>query len=319
MDYLLRISNILLAPLEYFSNPGSRVFGLYLATSLLMALVVHVWESRNTESAHGPASGIFPKKVYTHRSAMVDYLYFITNTILYAIILAPFAGFGIVVSTTLQHTFGLFLSPHVIFAISPLWATVGFSIVIALVADFGTFYTHYWMHRIPVLWEFHKVHHSAEVMTPITVYRMHPLDDILTMLTIGVLAGFVDAVARFFVTPNISQYTVYGLGVASYLFFLTGYHLRHSHIWLSYGPRLSRILISPAQHQIHHSKAKPHWNKNYGFIFAFWDWMFGSLYVPKEREQLEFGIGNGEEHLYSSPLKLYLLPFKRAFDLIRKR
>lgn len=319
MDYLPHISNILLAPLEYFSHPGSRVFGLYLATSLLIAIVIHIRESRQTHQSDGPMSGIFPRKVYTHHSAVVDYIYFVTNTILYAIILAPFAGLGIFISESLQDVFGIFLSPHTVAEISPIWGTIVFSIVTALVADFGTFFTHYWMHRIPVLWEFHKVHHSAEVMTPITVYRMHPLDDILTLLTIGVLTGFVDAVARFFVTPNISHYTVYGLGVASYLFFLTGYHLRHSHIWLSYGPRLSTILISPAQHQIHHSKARQHWNKNYGFIFAFWDYLFGSLYVPREREQLEFGIGNGEEALYSSPLKLYLLPFKRAFDLLKKR
>jgi sterol desaturase/sphingolipid hydroxylase (fatty acid hydroxylase superfamily) len=123
----------------------------------------------------------------------------------------------------------------------------------------------------------------------------------------------------FFVSPVISVYAVYGLGVATYLFFLTGYHLRHSHIWLSYGLLLSTILISPAQHQIHHSKAKRHWDKNYGFILAIWDYLFGSLYVPKQKEAIEFGIGNGEEQLYSSPLKLYLLPFKRALRLLRKR
>jgi sterol desaturase/sphingolipid hydroxylase (fatty acid hydroxylase superfamily) len=115
------------------------------------------------------------------------------------------------------------------------------------------------------------------------------------------------------------MYTVYGLGIASYLFFLSGYHLRHSHIWLSYGPIGSTIFISPAQHQIHHSKAKRHWDKNFGFIFAFWDYLFGSLYIPKEKETIEFGIGNGEDHLYSSPLQLYVLPFKKALRLMRRR
>jgi sterol desaturase/sphingolipid hydroxylase (fatty acid hydroxylase superfamily) len=319
MDYLPHFSNIILAPLEYFSNPGSRVFVLYLATSLLIALYLHLRASRVTSAPEGPIAGIFPRKVYTHRSAMVDYIYFITNTILYAIIIAPFAGFGLLVSNTTQSALQLFMTPHVMADISPLWATVIFSLTIALIADFGTFYSHYWMHRVPLLWEFHKVHHSAEVLTPITVHRMHPLDDIVTLLTVGLLSGVADALARFFITPNISNYTVYGLGIASFLFFLGGYHLRHSHIWLSYGPKLSKLLISPAQHQIHHSKAKRHWNKNYGFIFALWDWMFGSLYVPQEREHLEFGIGNGEESLYSSPLKLYFLPFKRAFNLFRKR
>ena len=314
MDYLPHLSNALLAPLEYFSNPGSRVFALYLATSLLIALYLHFKQAR----AQSPMAGIFPQKVYTHRSAVVDYIYFITNTILYALILAPFVGFGPLVSNSLQKGLGLLLTPTIVTDISPLVATVSFSIIIALIADFGTFISHYWMHRVPLLWEFHKVHHSAEVMTPITVYRMHPLDDVITLLTIGLLTGVADAFARFFITPNISQYTVYGLGIATYLFFLTGYHLRHSHIWLSYGPKLSKVFISPAQHQIHHSKAKRHWNKNYGFIFALWDGIFGSLYIPKERESLEFGIGNGEEALYSSPLKLYVLPFQSALKILRR-
>jgi len=319
MDYLQRFSHVLFAPLEVFTNPGSRAFLLYISTSLLIALCVHFTQSRLQKNQDGPITGIFPERVYTHRSAVVDYIYFFTNTILYAIILAPFAGFGALVSTTTQSALGAFFTPHVITEISGVWATVILSAVIALLADFGTFYAHYWMHRIPLLWEFHKVHHSAEVMTPVTVYRMHPLDDIITMIMIGILTGIADACARFFVTPSISLYSVYGIGVASYLFFLGGYHLRHSHIWLSYGPFLSKLLISPAQHQIHHSKAKRHWNKNFGFIFAIWDYLFGSLYVPKEREQIEFGIGNGEDALYSSPLKLYFLPFKRALARLRRK
>ena len=319
MDYQKPASNIALAPLEYFTNPSSRTFLLYLATSLLIAVVVHLKQARALKRSTGVLAGLFPKEVYTHTSAKVDYIYFILNSCLYAVILAPFIGIGFFISANLYAALGAVFSPSVLTSISTLWATIIFSIIIALLADFGTFITHYWMHRFPLLWEFHKVHHSAEVMTPLTVYRMHPLDDILTMCVIGALTGTADALARFFVSPAISFYTVYGIGIASYLFFLTGYNLRHSHVWLSYGPRLSAILISPAQHQIHHSKAKRHWNKNYGFIFAIWDYLFGSLYIPKEREAIEFGIGDGEEHLYGNPLKLYTLPFQRAFALLRKK
>jgi sterol desaturase/sphingolipid hydroxylase (fatty acid hydroxylase superfamily) len=319
MDYLPPLSNILLAPLRYFTDPGSRAFGLYLGTSVLIALIIHLKQSREGDEDKGIAEGILPRQVYTHTSAMVDYIYLPLNAILYAVILSPFTGLSFFVSGHLQAALGTVWSPYVMTDLSPLWATIVFSIILALIADFGMFITHYWMHRFPILWEFHKVHHSAEVLTPLTVYRMHPLDDILTVSVVGILTGIADALAHFFVSPVISVYAVYGLGVATYLFFLTGYHLRHSHIWLSYGPLLSTILISPAQHQIHHSKAKRHWDKNYGFILAIWDYLFGSLYVPKQKETVEFGIGNGEEQLYSSPLKLYLLPFKRALRLLRKR
>lgn len=319
MEHLQSISHILLTPVQHLTHPGARIFVLYLATSLLIALIIHFKQERSQQTSEGPITGIFPTQVYTHRSTMVDYIYFITNTILYAIILAPFAGFGMFISRNIQLVLASFFTPHVMTEVSAIALTACYSVILALLADFGTFIAHYWMHRIPVLWEFHKVHHSAEVMTPITVYRMHPIDDILTLIIIGVFSGTVDAFVRFFVAPGLSLYTVYGLGVASYIFFITGYHLRHSHIWLSYGPLFSKIFISPAQHQIHHSTAKRHWNKNFGFILATWDHLFGSLYIPKEREQIKFGLGNGEDALYSSPLKLYFLPFKRALRILRSK
>jgi sterol desaturase/sphingolipid hydroxylase (fatty acid hydroxylase superfamily) len=319
MDYQRPASTIALAPLESFFDPGSRTFVIYLASSLLLALLINLKQSRTHKDTAGVLQGIFPKDVYTHPSARVDYIYFIFNSILYAVILAPFVGLGFLVSRNLHHALSTVFTPSILTPFSPLWTAIIFSFILALLADFGSFIAHYCMHRIPVLWEFHKVHHSAEVLTPLTAYRIHPLDDILTMCVIGLLIGSADALARFFVCPAISSYTVYGVGLASYLFFLAGYHLRHSHIWLSYGSVLSRIFISPAQHQIHHSKAKRHWDKNYGFIFATWDYLFGSLYVPKERETIEFGIGGGEEQLYSDPLKLYVLPFKKAFAILRKR
>ncbi len=69
---------------------------------------------------------------------------------------------------------------------------------------------------------------------------------------------------------------------------------------------------SPAQHQIHHSKAPRHLDKNFGFIFAFWDVWFGSLYVPRAKEQIEVGLPDDQDEAYSSVLRLYALPFARS-------
>jgi sterol desaturase/sphingolipid hydroxylase (fatty acid hydroxylase superfamily) len=319
MEISERLSSILLAPLAYLTTPASKTFYLHLATSSLLALFLHAREARKLKQPLDPLASIVPTKVYTHPSAMVDYIYFITNSIVYAAILAPFAAFGTWVSGSILFGLNSIATPHVMTDASAPLITAAFTIVIALVADFGTFLTHYWLHRYPTLWEFHKVHHSAEVLTPITVYRMHPLDDIITLCVVGLLTGVTDALTRFFITPAISPFVIAGLGLATFLFFVTGYHLRHSHIWLSYGPVWSKIFISPAQHQIHHSKARKHWDKNFGFIFSIWDYMYGSLYIPKERETIEFGIGNGEERDYSSPLHLYFVPFKKAWAILKSR
>ncbi len=312
-------------PVGYFTLPSSRTFLLYLATSFALALVVH-FRSARSDAGEGNAAArrsllqeLFPRAVYTHRSSLVDYVYFITNSILYASILVPFLGIGVYVSKATVSVFAWLWSPVAIVSLSAVSATILVTLLMALVADFGTFLGHYIMHKVPFLWEFHKVHHSAEVMTPMTVYRMHPVDDIFTIALGGILTGVVDGAIRFFITPAPSQYVLCGLSMVTFLFYLSGYNLRHSHTWLSYGPRLSKVLISPAQHQIHHSSAKRHWDKNFGFIFAIWDWMFGSLYVPTGYEQLKFGLGTGEESEYSSAVRLYVLPFVKIFRKSRRR
>jgi sterol desaturase/sphingolipid hydroxylase (fatty acid hydroxylase superfamily) len=65
---------------------------------------------------------------------------------------------------------------------------------------------------------------------------------------------------------------------------------------------------------------RQHWDKNMGFIFAFWDWMAGTLYAPKAREELTFGLGTEEDGgKWHSLRALYFLPFRQTFDRLRNR
>lgn len=315
MDYgFVPIGNWWLVPFNYLTDPHSRVFLLYLLTSTVIALVIHLFSAR-TES---PIRALVPKAVYLHRSAVVDYIYFITNSILYGVLLAPFVFFSTWISSFLFRILGGLSEPVLLAAEPNLVIVAGYTLVIAMASDFGTYLSHYLFHRIPVLWEFHKVHHSAEVLTPFTVYRMHPVDDLVTIMISGVFTGLIDALTRFFIAPGLSPFVLYGLGAVTFVFYVVGYNLRHSHIWWSFGPTLSKVFISPAQHQIHHSVARKHWDKNFGLIFALWDWMFGTLYVPVEREKITFGIGNGEDSEFSSPLRLYFLPFVKNWRRVRE-
>lgn len=320
-----------LKPFYYLVDFKERIFLLYLATSFLIALGIHLFDRRarrtwtfgsDRSPPHvpepSPVREIFPNEVYSHPSARTDYLYFICNVILYGLILLPFQLFGTFFSGEVFGALSLFLTPATESENSSAWLYLVLGGILILVSDFGTFIGHYLAHKIRFLWEFHKVHHSAAVMTPITVYRMHPVDDVFTMILGGTLTGTADALLRFFLIPNVSPFLLFVLNITAFVFYLTGYHLRHSHVWVSYGPILSRFLISPAQHQIHHSVSKRHWDKNFGFIFAIWDWLFGTLYVPKEREHLTFGIGRKEEEEYSSVLRLYFLPFKKAWKVLTK-
>ena len=104
-----------------------------------------------------------------------------------------------------------------------------------------------------------------------------------------------------------------GMNVIAFVYYFMGYALRHSHFWISYGPVLSHVFISPAQHQIHHSADKKHWDKNFGGTFALWDWLFGTLYIPRKKEDLTFGIGRESEWEFPSVWSLYAKPFQANF------
>ena len=66
-----------------------------------------------------------------------------------------------------------------------------------------------------------------------------------------------------------------------------GSNLRHSHVGIQYWKWVEYIFISPAQHQLHHSIAKEHHDKNFGAALAIWDWLFGSLHHSVDFETLE--------------------------------
>ena len=211
---------------------------------------------------------------------MLDYKYYFVNRIAFVILFLPL----ILASSTaagwvneglrwLTDSSGLGHEPGIV-------AAFALTLIRIIAFDAGIFIAHYLQHKVPVLWAFHKVHHSAEVLTPITVYRMHPVDDLLTATTVGILTGVVGGVFQFAFSGSVEQFLFLGLNAALFLFYLAGYNLRHSQIWLSYPKALSHIFISPAQHQIHHSNAVQHYDKNIGFIFALWDWLAGTLYVP---------------------------------------
>jgi sterol desaturase/sphingolipid hydroxylase (fatty acid hydroxylase superfamily) len=79
---------------------------------------------------------------------------------------------------------------------------------------------------------------------------------------------------------------------------------------------IEHVLNSPAQHQIHHSDAPKHFNKNFGINLSLWDWMFGTLYVTTPQpEALRFGTGDADHQRYLTVYSLIVTPF---MDIARK-
>lgn len=303
---------------------GSKIAWPYLLSGIVVAFLVHRAARRAgvADSNVSFAKFVFPKEIYRHPSAKADYRFVAVDLTIKALVYAPlFSGLGALLYRVLLF-FGRLVvgAPLVTLAIdNVVIGTALFTVGIVLFADFVFFLAHYLMHRIPVLWPFHEVHHSAEVLTPVTVYRVHPVEELVNVI----VASVVTAVCAIMYTTTFGQevnaVTLYGVNILVFLFLLIAFQLRHSHIWLSYGPVLSRLFISPAQHQIHHSVDPGHWNTNFGFTFAIWDLCLGTLYVPRTREDLRFGVPGSDPRDFATVRALYLLPFRKALRIFRPR
>ena len=183
--------------------------------------------------------------------------------------------------------------------------------------DLSKYFVHRCMHRWQFLWAFHKVHHSAETMTPITVYRVHPVESIIYGLRGSIVIGAVIGIFAYcFGIDNFSLATLLGVNLFSFIFNVAGANLRHSHIEIAYWPWLEKIFISPAQHQLHHSIENKHFNKNYGAMLAVWDWLFGSLHFSETGEKLKFGLRPTEASA-TNIVQIYLRPFIDVYRLLK--
>ncbi len=313
MDELVKAVVVFLLPLYNIFLPDERVFWLYFVAAYLIGLGVYL-RARKTWSlaaAIGCVKQLFPKRVLTHRSAIADYKMLFINNFGYFYLFPLVIVSSTFVAAATAGALGA-VSGSASLGLAPSTASrVALTIFWLLAWDLGFFVAHYLQHKVPVLWEFHKVHHSAQVLTPITVFRMHPVDDLVTISTVGALVGIVEGVFRFLFADPVTYYMVNGLNVAWFLFLVAGYHLRHSHIWVMYPKGIREVISSPALHLIHHSANPKHFDKNFARIFVFWDRLAGTLYLPKEREEITFGMG-GEEREFDSLWNIYTLPFRKV-------
>ena len=190
--------------------------------------------------------------------------------------------------------------------LSPTLLTLLYSATLFVAWDASRFAVHWALHRVPLLWRFHQIHHSATVLTPLTYHRVHPVESLLYQgrgaLVTGVVAGLFYWVFRGQAQP-LTWLGVPALGLG--LNMLVG-NLRHSHVWLPYPAWMERWLISPAQHQVHHSADPEHFDKNFGTWLSVWDRLTGS-WLASDVPPTHFGLAQPNHS--PSLLSAWFAPF----------
>ena len=166
----------------------------------------------------------------------------------------------------------------------PGWLIVAsFTLCHFLCDDLSKYLVHRALHRWPVLWAFHKVHHSATTLTPLTVYRTHPLEAVIFSLRGTRGAGqswsrssFSSLAARLTSTPSSARASSCSRSTRPAPTCATRTFVSAT------GGGSREWLMSPAQHQIHHSVEERHHDKNFGTVLSLWDWLGGTLCLAEK-------------------------------------
>jgi sterol desaturase/sphingolipid hydroxylase (fatty acid hydroxylase superfamily) len=131
-----------------------------------------------------------------------------------------------------------------------------------LIADFLAYWLHRSLHHFPVLWRVHRVHHAQTVITYVTSWRNHVLEQLYMNLMMYVPLMLLGMPTWFWLPIVVAQYLFEAL--------------QHADLDWRFGP-LFRVFVSPVFHAIHHAPERARHDGNYGKILSLWDHLFGSV------------------------------------------
>ncbi len=282
-----RIATWLLDP---FVDPGSRTYWASLGVTAAIAV--------GFAAARG-SGGRSLRDAIRHPSAWLDVQLLVARQLLRGLGLLPVIGAGLVAAQQLVRLADAMLGVPMLGDVVPSWLAIATYTIATFVAwDASRYVLHRLMHQVPALWELHQVHHSAEVLTPLTFHRIHPLESLLYGLR-GWLVTTATAAAFFWLFRDAAAiWTIGSVHAIGFLLNLVFGNLRHSHVWMPFGP-LERLFVSPAQHQLHH--AVGHDRTNYGTWLSVWD-QLGGTFAPATVPPARYGLDapNHQHTLWSA-------------------
>ncbi len=273
-----------------FLAPESSFSLAALAASFALLVILAVPRGRKRRVR--PAAllrALFPRRLWRSASGRADIAWFALGLVFAGVLI----GWAVFSANQVHALLGLALGTQPM--LLPGWAGGAVAtLALFLAYEFGYWAHHFAMHRIPALWHFHKVHHSAESLSLLTSGRVHPVESVLfhnvVALSMGTTAALLGA--------SIGEAAPLGVGGTNALILIAAVtitHLQHSHLWIGFGPVWGRWLLGPAHHQIHHSADPTHFDRNLGSSLAVFDRLFGTFHIPAHRrEKLRFGVDDGE-------------------------
>lgn len=258
------------------------------------------------ESWRSALHTMLARKVWLTRSTLVD----VTLSAGYALLLAtPAAAWQTSVFRVVSAALGDLPELPWSLALPAAAEALIVSVYAMLWIDFATYVAHVAMHKLPLLWPLHAVHHAATELTLFTTHRQHPLEPFLLNTARGASAA-VGMTLFYRVFPQLTPpATVLGVGAGFFVYMFT-VNLQHSHVPVRYPRWLGRLVLSPHVHHLHHSRAPEHRDCNFGVIFPYWDRLFGT-YRDEAPGELRFGLAPEEDPFGQSIVRCLTYPILR--------
>ncbi|AQR74921.1 sterol desaturase family protein [Sphingomonas sp. LM7] len=274
-----------------FLSLGSTFSIAALACSLALFVILAVPRGRRRPLRFAVLRRVLlPRRLLGTASGRADIAYFVLGLLFAGLLI----GWAIFSADQVRRLIGAWIgTPPAPWL--PGWASAAIVTPILFLAyEFAYWFDHWLMHRVPLFWHFHKVHHQAESLSLFTNGRVHPVETIGFYNIVAIVLGVTGALLEQ-VLGSAAPLTLGGGNLLVMVAAVAVTHLQHSHLWLSFGPFWGRVLLGPAHHQIHHSADPRHFNTNMGSTLALFDRLFGTFYMPRpERERLRFGVEDGE-------------------------
>jgi sterol desaturase/sphingolipid hydroxylase (fatty acid hydroxylase superfamily) len=160
-----------------------------------------------------------------------------------------------------------------------------------VVTDFTSYWVHRIQHAVPFVWAFHTTHHSQQKLNFATTTRFHPVDH------------FISDCLKFVPLLVLGASPLNWLPLYFTLDFIAS--TQHSQIAWRFG-WLSKVIVTPRFHSFHHSARPDHYNKNFGALFSFWDYLFGTAVDAPEQPRAYGLIDTKMPTLWST----FVVPFQ---------
>ena len=168
-----------------------------------------------------------------------------------------------------------------------------------LFLDLVSYWHHRIHHQIPILWKLHRLHHTDKEVDALTTFFHHP--------------GAIFSAFIFTIIFSV-MFDVPLIAITSYVL-IASIHAPFTHLKKLVSPNIDKFLkyifVTPNYHLLHHSKKANEGCSNYGLVFVFWDFIFGT-YLPKDYESLMQTKTGLEKDIHDkmSLLNFLLNPFK---------